>query len=53
MPGWVNVWDALCPFLSTPVSKLPPCAVAVWLDGPSLVQVIVSPTWTVVVAGEK
>jgi hypothetical protein len=36
-----------------PVSKLPSLAVAVCAVGPTLVQVIVSPTWTVIVAGEN
>jgi len=47
----VNVCDALCPFFRTPVLKLPLLAVAVCSLGPTLVQVIVSPAWIVIVAG--
>lgn len=43
--------EALAPFLRVPVSKLPSFAVAVCGLGPSLVQVTVSPTWIVIVAG--
>jgi hypothetical protein len=53
VPAWVNVCDALEPFFSVPVSKLPFEAVAVWSVGPLFVQVIVSPTWIVIDAGEK
>jgi hypothetical protein len=49
----VNVCEALWPLLNVPVLKLPSFAVAVCELGPSLVQVIVSPTWTVVVGGVK
>jgi hypothetical protein len=51
VPGWVNVCEALAPFCRIPVLKLPSVAVAVWGAGPSLVHVIVSPTWTVIDAG--
>ncbi len=51
MPAWLKVCEALAPFDSTPVLKLPSLAVAVCAVGPSFVQVIVSPTWTVIVAG--
>ena len=51
MPAWLKVCEALAPFDSTPVLKLPSLAVAVCAVGPSLVQVIVSPTWTVIVPG--
>ena len=44
VPAVVNVCDALWPFWSTPVLKLPLLAVAVCALGPSLVQVTVSPT---------
>jgi hypothetical protein len=46
-----KVTDALFPFWSTPVSKLPLLAVAVWALGPLLVQTIVSPTWMVMEPG--
>jgi hypothetical protein len=46
VPACVNVWEALVPFWSSPVSKLPLLAVAVWALGPWFVQVIVSPTCT-------
>jgi hypothetical protein len=49
----VNVCDALWPRFSWPVSKLPLLAVAVWVLGPLLVQVTVSPVWTVIEDGEK
>ena len=49
----MNVCEALWPFLRMPVVKLPLLAVAVWLDGPLLLHVMVSPTWIVVDAGEK
>jgi hypothetical protein len=45
------VCDARWPSFSTPVSKLPLLAVAVWGLGPLFVQVMVSPTLTVIVAG--
>ena len=51
MPALVNVCEALWPFFSVPVSKLPSVAVAVWSVGPLFVHVIVSPTWIVIVAG--
>jgi hypothetical protein len=47
----VNVCDALCPLFRVPVSKLWSLAVAVCGEGPLFVQVIVSPTLTVIVAG--
>jgi hypothetical protein len=53
VPARVKVCEALWPLLSVPVLKLPSFAVAVWELGPSLVQVIVSPTWTVVDGGVK
>src|SRR5664279_578255 len=48
VPAWVNVCDALWPCLRIPVLKLPLVAVAVCELGPLLVQVMVSPTCTVV-----
>ncbi len=51
VPALVNVCEALWPFFRVPVLKLPSLAVAVWLLGPLLVQVTVSPTWTVIVPG--
>jgi len=51
VPAVVNVCDALFPFCSTPVLKLPSLAVAVCALGPWLTQVTVSPTWIVIVAG--
>jgi hypothetical protein len=53
VPAVVNVCEALWPFCSVPVSKLWSFAVAVWALGPLFVQVIVSPTWIVIVAGEN
>jgi hypothetical protein len=53
VPGWLNVCEPLWPLLRIPVSKLPSRAVAVCGLGPSLDHVSVSPTWIVVVAGEK
>jgi len=51
VPAVVNVCDALWPFCSTPVLKLPLFAVAVCALGPWFVQVTGSPTWIVIVAG--
>ena len=51
VPGLANVCEALWPFFSVPVLKLPLVAVAVWSVGPLLVQVTVSPTWIVSVPG--
>jgi hypothetical protein len=51
VPAWVNVCEALWPFFRTPVSKLRLFAVAECGLGPAFVQVIVSPTCTVIVAG--
>jgi hypothetical protein len=51
VPACENVCEALWPFLSTPVSKLPLLAVAECGLGPSFVHVIESPTCTVIVAG--
>ena len=45
--------EPLCPCLSVPVSKLWSFAVAVCGCCPLFVHVIVSPTWTVIVDGEK
>jgi hypothetical protein len=49
----VNWCEALWPVFSVPVSKLPSLAVAVCGCLPWFVQVTVSPTWIVTVAGEK
>src|SRR5947209_7848699 len=48
VPALVKVCVALCPFRSTPLSKLPLVAVAVCSDGPRFVQVTLSPTLMVV-----
>jgi hypothetical protein len=49
----VNVCEPLWPWLRIPVLKLPLLAVALWGCWPLFVQVIVSPTWTVIVGGEN
>jgi hypothetical protein len=51
VPAWENVCEALCPFFSRPVLKLPLFAVAECSLGPSLVHVTVSPAWIVSEAG--
>ncbi len=53
VPALVKVCDPLWPFLRVPVSKLWSLAVAVCALGPLFVHVTVSPTWIVIVAGEK
>jgi len=47
----VKVCDALLPFVSRPVSKLPFVAVAECRVGPLFVQVTLSPAVTVTAAG--
>jgi hypothetical protein len=47
----VKVCEALCPLCRIPVLK--PAAEAVWLEGPSLTHVTVSPACTVTVEGPK
>ncbi len=53
VPALVNWCDALWPVFRVPVSKLPSLAVAVCGAFPWFVQVTVSPTWIVIVAGEN
>src|SRR5918992_2244019 len=51
VPVWLNVCERLWPAGKMPVSKLPSDAVAECEVGPSLFQVTVSPTLTVIVPG--